>query len=37
MGMFWSGVKQKALRELVIGCLAFVDVDAATAMHGIAK
>jgi len=37
MGMFWSGVRQKALRGLEIGCLAFVDVDAATAMHGIAE
>jgi hypothetical protein len=35
--MFWSGVRQKALRGLEIGCLAFVDVDAATAMHGIAE
>ncbi|MBA2761023.1 MAG: transposase [Segetibacter sp.] len=37
IGMFWSGVRQKALRGLEIGCLAFVDVDAATAMHGIAE
>jgi hypothetical protein len=37
MGMFWSGVRQKALRGLEIGCLAFVDVDAPTAMHGIAE
>ena len=36
IGMFWSGVRQKALRGLEIGCLAFVDVVNATAMHGIA-
>ncbi len=34
LGMFWSGVRQKALRGLEIGCLAFVDVAAATALHG---
>lgn len=37
MGMFWSGVRQKALRGLEIGCLAFVDVTNGTAMHGIAE
>jgi len=37
MGMFWSGVRQKALRGLEIGCLAFVDVTHATALHGIAE
>ena len=37
MGMFWSGVRQKALRGLEIGCLAFVDVTDATALHGIAE
>jgi hypothetical protein len=37
LGMFWSGVRQKALKGLEIGCLAFVDVAAATAMHGIAE
>jgi len=37
MGMFWSGVRQKALRGLEIGCLAFVDVADATALHGIAE
>lgn len=36
MGMFWSGVRQKALRGLEIGCLAFVDIVNATALHGIA-
>jgi len=30
IGMFWSGVRQKALRGLEIGCLAFVDVTNAT-------
>jgi Transposase DDE domain len=37
IGMFWSGVRQKALRGLEIGCLAFVDVANATALHGIAE
>ena len=37
MGMFWSGVRQKALKGLEIGCLAFVDVAAGTAMHGVAE
>lgn len=37
MGMFWSGVRQKALRGLEIGCLAFVNVQEATALHGIAE
>ncbi|MBA4140195.1 MAG: transposase [Segetibacter sp.] len=37
VGMFWSGVRQKALRGLEIGCLAFVDVTNATALHGIAE
>ena len=37
VGMFRSGVRQKALRGLEIGCLAFVDVENATAMHGIAE
>lgn len=36
LGMFWSGVRQKALKGLEIGCLAFVDVAAGTALHGIA-
>ena len=36
LGMFWSGVRQKALLGLEVGCLAFVDVAGATAMHGIA-
>ena len=34
LGMFWSGVRQKALKGLEIGCLAFVDVAAGTALHG---
>jgi hypothetical protein len=37
LGMFWSGVRQKALKGLEIGCLAFVDVTAGTALHGIAE
>src|SRR5215210_6379250 len=37
MGMFWSGVRQKALKGLEIGCLAFVDVAAGTALHGLAE
>ena len=37
MGMFWSGVRQKALRGLEIGCLAFVDVANTTALQGIAE
>ena len=37
MGMFWSGARQRALRGLEIGCLAFVDVVNATALHGIAE
>lgn len=37
VGMFWSGVRQKALRGLETGCLAFVDVTNATAVHGIAE
>lgn len=36
LAMFWSGVSQKALKGLEIGCLAFVDVAAATALHGVA-
>lgn len=36
VGMFWSGVRQKALRGLEIGCLAFVDVKNNTALSGIA-
>ncbi len=34
--IFWSGVHQKALKGLEIGCLAFVDIAAATALHGLA-
>lgn len=36
VGMFWSGVSQRALKGLEIGCLAFVDVAAKTALHGFA-
>ena len=35
MGTWWSGVSQRALRGLEIGCLAFVDVAAHTALHGV--
>jgi hypothetical protein len=34
LGMFWSGVRQRALKGIEIGCLAFVDVTAGTALHG---
>lgn len=34
LSMFWSGVSSKALKGLEIGCLAFVDVAAHTAVHG---
>jgi len=37
LGLFWSGVRQKALKGLEIGCLAFVDVRAGTAMHALAE
>lgn len=37
MEMFWSGVRQKSLRGLEIGCLAFVNIANATALHGIAE
>lgn len=37
LGMFWSGVRQKAVKGLEIGCLAFVDVTNATALHAIAE
>lgn len=35
LGMFWSGVRQKVLRGLEIGCLAFVDVENSTALSGV--
>ena len=34
LGMFWSGTSQRAQKGLEIGCLAFVDVTAGTALHG---
>jgi hypothetical protein len=37
LGKFWSGTRQKALKGLEIGCLAFVDVAARTALHGVAE
>jgi len=36
LGRFWSGTRQKALKGLEIGCLAFVDVENQAALHGIA-
>jgi hypothetical protein len=36
LGTFWSGTRQKALRGLEIGCLAFIDVAATTALHAAA-
>jgi hypothetical protein len=33
---FWSGTAGKALKGLEVGCLGFVDVEAATALHGVA-
>ncbi len=34
LGMFWSGTRQRALKGIEIGCLAFADVAVGTAMHG---
>ncbi|MBX9783650.1 MAG: hypothetical protein K2X48_10185 [Chitinophagaceae bacterium] len=34
LGLFRSGASQRALKGLEIGCLAFVDVAAGTALHG---
>jgi hypothetical protein len=34
LGMFWSGVSQRALKGMEIGCLAFADAAAGTALHG---
>ncbi len=34
LGMFWSGTRQRALKGIEIGCLAFTDVAAGTALHG---
>jgi hypothetical protein len=34
LGVFWSGVRQRALKGIEIGCLSFVDVTAGTALHG---
>jgi Transposase DDE domain len=34
LGMFWSGARQKALKGIEIGCLAFIDVVSGTALHG---
>lgn len=37
LGKFWSGVAGKALKGLEVGCLCFVDVQAATALHALAE
>jgi hypothetical protein len=37
LGKFWSGTAGKALKGLEVGCLCFVDVVAATALHAIAE
>ena len=37
IGKFWSGVACKALKGLEVGCLCFVDVTAATALHALAE
>jgi Transposase DDE domain len=34
LGMFWSGTRQKALKGIEIGCLAFADAGSGTALHG---
>lgn len=36
VGTFWSGTAGKALKGLEVGCLCFVDVAAATALHAVA-
>jgi len=36
LGQFWSGTAAKALKGLEVGCLGFVDVEAGTALHGLA-
>lgn len=37
VGTFWSGARGKALKGLEAGLLCFVDVTAATALHGLAE
>lgn len=37
VGIFWSSIHQRMCRGLEVGCLSFVDVVNATAMHGIAE
>lgn len=37
LGTFWSGTLGKARRGLEVACLCFVDVVAATALHGLAE
>ena len=36
LAKFWSGTAGKALSGLEVGCLCFVDVEAHSALHGIA-
>lgn len=36
LGTFWSGTASKALKGLEVGCLCFVEVAAATALHAVA-
>lgn len=36
MDLFWSSIGQRMMRGLEVGCLSFVDVKKATALHGIA-
>jgi hypothetical protein len=37
VGTFWSGTAGQALKGLEVGCLCFVDVAAATALHAVAR
>lgn len=34
--LFWSSIGQRMMRGLEVGCLSFVDVKNATALHGVA-
>jgi hypothetical protein len=37
VGKFWSGTAARALKGLEVSCLCFVDVEAGTALHGVAE
>lgn len=37
LGKFWSGTSGKALKGLEVGCLCFVEVAAATALHALTQ